>query len=114
MRRSTKAALMAEALTVAAYTIKLWGTGAIGPALVARFFTDDPWVSVDELATSLHLSTAGVRRRLDELAALGRVEVRWRGRSKVYCADETLANKTVVRIAELCGGVALCNERFPA
>lgn len=107
MEDERKHKLMQGQADAARSLIEIWGTGAIGPALVTRRYGPEPWVTAGELAEQLHLSAAQTRRRLDELEAAGKVDV-WRfDGCKLYAAKPELAERTfeIVRDA----AVAFCS-----
>lgn len=93
-QHKAKGDFMRAAMETAAYTVKVWGTGAIGPALVSAFYGDEPWTTARALAEHLHLSDAQVRRRLNDLVELGRVERRDAGGVFEYRAAPEWAERT--------------------
>lgn len=112
MSPSAKLALLNELNSLAHFLVRTWGVGLTGVTLIRRSLSGEPWASAEELAGATELSPSQVRRRLDELVAIGRVEVRQRGRAKYYKASKYWSEKTIARLVESYGGVALCNERF--
>lgn len=110
MTRDEKHAYMVLAHETAVETIRLWGTGAIGPALVRRYYSPEgPWVRPAVLAESLHLSVPQVRRRLHELADAGQALRRDADGRHEFMAEPDRAERTFDAIWRL-AGVSFCKD----
>lgn len=109
--REGKRRLLTAANKASRQMVKLWG-GGIGIDLSARFFSDNPWASVVELAHLHHQSEDTVRRQLERLENIGRVVSHNAGRRKLYRAAKVPAEKAYQIVNLLCLA-ANCDERFP-
>lgn len=109
--REKKRKLLTAAYQAAIDINKLWG-GPIGVRLACAYYADQPWASVASLADGHHLSEDTVRRRLEDLANIGRVDTKMEGRVKLYRASAKAAEKTYSIINQLALN-AICDERFP-
>jgi DNA-binding transcriptional ArsR family regulator len=92
--RDDALALLATAADASADIRRLWDHPALGLSLVAKFYSDDPWVSAAELAEATDLSEDTIRRKLDTLERIGRVRRGKRGRVAVYKAHRNWAART--------------------
>lgn len=97
MQLHDKAKITADMAVVAARVVRTWGTG-VGVPLVARYFSEDPWITAADLAMAAGVSEDTARRKLEELANVGRVVVGQRGRTRVYKARRDLAERTFEEI----------------
>lgn len=93
MDRQATYRLLRHQTETARKLIDIWGTGAIGPALVTRYYGPEPWVTAAALSGELTLSHSQTRRRLMMLHEEGKAERRdWEGvvqySAEAGCAEE--------------------------
>lgn len=94
MNRHEKKRVMAAASDGAAALRRMWGNAPLGLRLATAFYEDDPWVTAMEMAEGMEESEDTIRRKLDELAKIGRVKAMKRGRTTVYKAHREWAARS--------------------
>lgn len=79
---------------------RYWGPH-VGLALVAAYYSDEYWLTAAELAERAGVSEDTAKRRLSDLAKIGRVDTARRGRQVCYRASRTGAEQTAQILNEL-------------
>jgi len=97
-------AVCREALNVIDDLERMWGNPRLGLALSAAYFAAAP-LSSRALAKQLNLSDDTVRRALNPLVNVGRVQVTREGRDVAYAASPIWAARTRNRVTECCNNM---------
>lgn len=107
MDKQKRHQLLVDQADAARQLIAIWGSGNVGPLLIQNYYSEEPWVSVAEMALRTHLSVAQMRRRLEKLRGEAKVARMTLNGQHLFLAEPDHAERSFDIIAA--PAIAFCN-----